>query len=103
MKRSLYDYLLNWKTGKNRKPLLLQGARQVGKTYLINQFGKNEYDNFINLNFEQNPGLRTLFQDDLSPRTIIENIGVFTGKRIFSSGTLLFFDEIQLAPEVLTS
>ena len=57
MKRTLYKDLLNWKNGNRRKPLLLQGARQVGKTYLINQFGNNEYLNYIHLNFEQNPSL----------------------------------------------
>ena len=74
MKRLLYKELLNWKNAKKRKPLLLQGARQVGKTYLINKFGKNEYKNYIYLNFEQNPSLASLFDIDLNPYKIIENI-----------------------------
>jgi len=102
MKRSLYNKLYEWKNSKDHKPLLLQGARQVGKTYLVKQLGQNEYKQFISLNFEQDPGLKTLFHDGLNPQTIIENIGIYIGKRI-TSEALLFFDEIQTAPEALTS
>ena len=103
MKRELYNQLLMWKQSKNRKPLIVQGARQVGKTYLINQFGKNEYKDFISLNFEENPDIKTLFEDELSPKVIIENIGLYLGRKISSENTLLFFDEIQAAPKALTS
>jgi len=103
MKRLLYKELLNWKTAKKRKPLLLQGARQVGKTYLINEFGKNEYKNYVYLNFEQNPSLLSLFDIDLNPYKIIENISLYLGKKITDEDTLIFFDEIQIAPRVLTS
>ena len=103
MKRFLYKDLLNWKNNKKRKPLLLQGARQVGKTYLINEFGNKEYSNFIKLNFEQNPNLKTLFAGNLSPKNIINNISLYLGKKIISTDTLLFFDEIQEAPRAITS
>ena len=103
MKRKLYNDLLEWKKSKNRKPLLLQGARQVGKTYLVTEFGKKEYDHFVYLNFEQDPELKTLFQYDLNPFTILENIAIYTGQEIHPHETLLFFDEIQTVPEVLTS
>jgi len=103
MKRALYKDLLDWKNSNNRKPLLLQGARQVGKTYLVNEFGKNEYKNYVNLNFEQNANLASLFTDELSPEKIIHNISLFIGRKITSENTLLFFDEIQTVPEVLTS
>ncbi|MBI9038575.1 MAG: ATP-binding protein [Bacteroidales bacterium] len=103
MQRTLYKNLHEWKNSNNRKPLLLQGARQVGKTYLVNEFGKNEYKNYINLNFEQNANLASLFTDDLSPEKIIHNISLFIGRKITSENTLLFFDEIQTVPEVLTS
>lgn len=103
MKRTLYHKLLKWKQNKNRKPLLLQGARQVGKTYLINQFGKNEYKNLVYLNFEQTPNLETLFHKELLPEKIINNISLYLGKKISFEDTLLFFDEIQIAPKVLTS
>ncbi len=103
MKRILYKNLLDWKGDSNRKPLLLQGARQVGKTYLINEFGNTEYANFVYLNFEQNPGLATFFKDDLQPTKIIENIGLYLGQAIQAENTLIFFDEIQSNPDVLTS
>jgi len=103
MKRTLYRDLLYWKESNNRKPLLLQGARQVGKTYLINEFAHNEYSDYIYLNFEQNPDLKTLFKGDLNPQNIISNISLYIGKKINSLDTLIFFDEIQSAPEAITS
>lgn len=103
MKRLVYNRLMQWKKSINRKPLLLQGARQVGKTYLVEEFGKNEYEHFIALNFEEDPGLKTLFEENLKPETILENIGIYFGRKITPENTLLFFDEIQVVPEVLTS
>lgn len=103
MKRNLYTQLLSWKNDLKRKPLLLQGARQVGKTYLVNEFGKNEYKHYICLNFEQDPNLKTLFTGNLSPENIINNIGLYLGKKITAIDTLIFFDEIQTVPEALTS
>jgi uncharacterized protein len=103
MKRALYENLIEWKSSQRRKPLLLQGARQVGKTWLINEFGKNEYKHYIYLNFEQTPNLKTLFTNDLSPQKIIENIGLFLGKKVNHENTLICFDEIQNCQEALTS
>lgn len=103
MKRTLYNSLISWKNSKRRKPLLLQGARQVGKTYLVNQFGKTEYKNFVYLNFEQNPKLGLIFKKDLVPENIITNLSLFLGKKITSKDTLIFFDEIQTEPNVLKS
>ncbi len=103
MKRAVYKKLLIWKNGTKRKPLLLQGARQVGKTYLVNEFGHKEYSNYVYLNFEQNPNLVSLFKNELSPEKIINNISLFIGRKINSTDTLIFFDEIQVVPEVLTS
>jgi uncharacterized protein len=103
MKRALYKNLLEWKSSLRRKPLLLQGARQVGKTWLINEFGKKEYKNYIYLNFEQTPTLKSLFKNELLPSKIIENIGLFVGKKINTENTLICFDEIQNCQEALTS
>lgn len=99
----MYKSLLSWKTSRRRKPLLLQGARQVGKTYLVEEFGRKEYIEFYNLNFEKNPQLSLLFSNELNPEKIISNIGLYFGKKITSINTLLFFDEIQAAPNVLKS
>ncbi|MCF6170847.1 MAG: ATP-binding protein [Bacteroidales bacterium] len=103
MKRELYNNLLEWKNSRKRKPLLLQGTRQVGKTFLVNEFGRNEYSDYVYLNFEQSPDLQNLFAAELKPENIITNISLYLGRRISAEGTLLFFDEIQTAPEVLTS
>jgi len=103
MKRTLYKKLLLWKNNRNRKPLLLQGARQVGKTYLVSEFGHNEYSNFIYLNFEQDPDLKTLFTGSLNPQNIIRNLSLYIGQKITSDDTLIFFDEIQVVQDVLTS
>jgi len=76
MQRFLYKKLLEWKGSKHRKPLLLQGARQTGKTWLVTEFGKHEYLHFVYLNFEETPDLVQLFKEGLSPDKIIENIGL---------------------------
>ena len=103
MHRALYKNLLDWKVSTRRKPLLIQGARQVGKTWLINEFGKKEYAVYIYLNFEQTPNLKSLFANELSPQKIIENIGLLLNKKIHSDNTLICFDEIQNCPDALTS
>ena len=102
MKRLLYNKLISWKNSKKRKPLLIQGARQVGKTFLVKEFGKKEYKDLVYLNFERNSILSSLFENDLDPQKIIDNISLFMNRKI-SKSTLIFFDEIQVAPRVLTS
>lgn len=103
MKRIAYNDLISWKNNINRKPLVLQGARQVGKTYLVKEFGKREYKNLYYLNFEQDSNLASLFGSSLNPEDIINNISLYFGTKIIANDTLLFFDEIQIAPRVLTS
>ena len=103
MKRELYKGLLKWKNGENRKPLVLQGARQVGKTYLVKQFAQQEYDQFIHLNFEKNPELKDVFNKNLAPETIINELGFLFGKKIKQESTLIFFDEIQASEQALKS
>jgi uncharacterized protein len=103
MERILYKQLLDWKLAKRRKPLLLQGARQVGKTWLINEFGKKEYEDFVYLNFEQSPNLKSIFINELVPEKIIEDIGFVIGKKIKAEKTLICFDEIQVCQEAITS
>jgi predicted AAA+ superfamily ATPase len=82
---------------------LLQGARQVGKTWLINHFGRKEYADFVYLNFEQEPDLKSLFEGALQPAQIIDNIGLYLGKKISAEDTLICFDEIQIAPKAISS
>jgi len=101
MQRDLYNVLCQWKKAASRRPLLLRGARQVGKTYLVDAFGKREFDSLITLNFEKNPEYKEIF-NSLEPRDILEKIVLFTGKEIVPGKTLLFLDEVQdCAPAIM--
>jgi len=103
MKRTLYSELLKWKSSVDRKPLLLQGARQVGKTWLLNEFGENEFDSVAYFNFEESPKLIPLFENDMNPLSLIESLQIMDGEMIDPDKTMIFFDEIQAAPKALTS
>ena len=100
MKRFV-DYFLNkWKISPLRKPLLLRGARQVGKTYTVHEFGKT-FTSFVELNLEFNPEAREIFEKNLDPHIIIRKIFILTNKPIIPGETLLFLDEIQLVPNAI--
>ncbi|SRR5579883_638665 len=103
MKRYLYKQLLEWKASPNRKPLVLRGARQVGKTFLLKTFAQQEYRSFLYLNFEEDPKLDSLFANNLKPATILENISTYLNYDIQPEETLLIFDEIQESPSALNS
>ena len=103
MNRDLYKQLLNWKSDLNRKPLILRGARQVGKTHLLKRFATQEYTTFVYLNFETDPKVAQLFSQTLKPSSIIENISLYINQTIHSQDTLIIFDEIQECPEALNS
>jgi uncharacterized protein len=94
MKRLIDKHLLEWKESKIRMPLLIRGARQVGKTYAAVQLGKS-FDDFIEINFESDPRFLAVFDYDLRPDRIIRDLGVLLGRTITPGKTLLFFDEIQ--------
>ena len=104
MKRLIFDKLTEWKNSSSRKPLLIKGARQVGKTYALLEFGKNYYDNVVYLHFEGNTEtLNKIFTPDLNPKRIIEEISAYAKKTIFPNKTLIIFDEIQACEQALTS
>ena len=104
MKRIIQTELLKWKNSNNRKPLLIKGARQVGKTYALLEFGKIHYDNTIYLNFEgDRDNLTKIFSKDLDPKRIILEIASYIKQSISEANTLLVFDEIQACEEALTS
>ncbi len=94
--------LKRWKLESSRKPLLMRGARQVGKTKTIREFGK-AFDNFVEVNFEESPQLRPLFDNDLSPSALCENLSAILRTSIIPGKTLLFFDEIQECPKAIAS
>jgi len=103
MKRALYESLVKWKRAPNRKPLILQGARQVGKTWLMKEFGKNEFEQVVYLNFESSERLKSLFATDFDIRRILSIIEVEVNHKIQHDRTLLIFDEIQEADKGLTA
>lgn len=102
MERKIYRNLLAWKQGADRKPLILQGARQVGKTYIVNRFAGEQYANSVYCNFEKDKGLHDFFKD-LTPATIIRKLALYKRKEIMPENTLIIFDEIQACPEAITS
>jgi predicted AAA+ superfamily ATPase len=103
MKRTLYQNLLKWKFKEIRKPLLVQGARQVGKTYLLEEFGNREYNDLAYFNFEKTKDLHSLFETSLDPINLVELLSAYQGRKITPESTLIFFDEIQACPRALTS
>lgn len=103
MKRKLYNKLLEWKHNTNRKPLILQGARQVGKTWLMKEFGKNEFEQVCYFNFESSERLKSVFFADFDLKRIISTLEIEIGHKITSHNTLLIFDEIQEAEKGLTA
>ena len=103
MKRDLINKLIDWKASSNRKPLIIHGARQVGKTYLVKEFGKQYYDNTIYVNFETNKELSSQIDDSIDAKYIINKLELFYGEKIIPGKTLIFFDEIQANERALTS
>jgi hypothetical protein len=103
MKRALYQSMLDWKNNPNRKPLILQGARQVGKTWLMKEFGKNEFEQVVYLNFESSERLKSLFRADFDIKRIIGIIEIEANLKIQKDNTLIILDEIQEAEKGLTA
>jgi predicted AAA+ superfamily ATPase len=100
MKRLIDWHLKTWKNEKKRKPLLLKGARQIGKTYSVRQLGK-QFETFVEINFELTPEAKTLFEKDLDPKRILWELGLLSKTTITPGKTLLFLDEIQTAPQAI--
>jgi predicted AAA+ superfamily ATPase len=98
-----WNTLTLWKEAPRRKPMLVQGARQVGKTWILEQFGKTQFKHCILLDFAENKQLKGFFEPNLKPDRILTDLGLYLGLDIDLKDTLLIFDEIQLCPEALTS
>lgn len=103
MERKIAEKLYKWKKSENRKPLILYGARQVGKTYSVLSFGKEYYKNTVYFNFEDSIELAKIFDRDLKPERILKELSVMSGQSIFKEDTLIVFDEIQACERALTS
>ena len=103
MKRFITEKLLKWKNSTNRKPLIIRGARQVGKTYVLKEFGDKNYENVAYFNFDHDENLSNLFNNTKDPKRIIEQLSLAIGKKINPITTLIIFDEIQECPNALNS
>ena len=103
MKRSAIQTLKAWKISEDRKPMVLKGARQVGKTWLMKEFGKNYYENFVYFNFDEEDELKSIFEANKTPERIIELLSLIAGVKIKPKETLIIFDEIQECSEALNA
>ena len=103
MYRKISEYLESWKSGKYRKPLIIQGARQVGKTYAVLEFGRTHYDNVAYFNFQTSESLADTFIESVSPAYLIPILSHISGQTITRGNTLVVFDEGQLCERALTS
>lgn len=103
MERNSLSKLLKWKDKRNRKPLLMTGVRQCGKTYIIKELGKNEFEDMAYFNFDGNSGLKSVFEYDFDIERIIDELNIVHGKKIIPGKTLVVFDEIQDCPRAIQS
>ena len=95
MKRTIYNDLMNWKKKQHKKPLIIKGARQVGKTYIIREFAKNNYKNLVEINFERDKEFQELFQQTKTSHDLLQYLELTYINIQFDQNTLLFLDEIQ--------
>ena len=101
MERYVFSNLIDWVKSQRRKPLLLRGARQVGKTWLVEKLAREQFDFYLKVDFEENSELVSLFSGDLNPQKICSDLELRTGIDIIAGKTLLFFDEIQICPRAI--
>lgn len=103
MRRNAIQELATWKSSEDRKPMVLKGARQVGKTWLMKEFGQNYYDSYVYFNFDEEDELKSIFEANKNPQRIIELLSLIAGEKILPEKTLIIFDEIQECPEALNT
>lgn len=103
MYRTALEQLKKWKTKKQRKPLIIRGARQVGKTWLMKEFGQSQYEHTIYVNFDNNERMKALFEGSLEVERLITGLELYAGYKIDPNNTLLIFDEVQEVPKALSS
>lgn len=103
MKRNILEQLVDWKDQRNRKPLLLQGARQVGKTYILEKFGTDFFPRYHHFDFVEDPQLKSVFEENLVPERVLQDLSVYRDVDIIPKKDLIIFDEIQECPKALSS
>lgn len=103
LKRNAIQELIKWKSSEDRKPMVMRGARQVGKTWLTKEFGQNYYESCVYFNFDEEDELKSIFETNKNPHRIIELLSMIAGEKILPQKTLVIFDEIQECPEALNT
>ena len=103
LKRKAIQSLIEWKNSLDRKPLVIKGARQVGKTWLMKEFGKTHYKNYVYFNFDEEDALKSIFESNKNPQRIIDLLSFIADEKIVPNETLIIFDEIQECPNALNS
>ena len=103
MEREIYKDLLKWKNSAYRKPLILYGARQVGKSYILTEFGRNEFEDIVLLNCEKDARIKAVFENGYHTERILSDLEILAEKKIIAGKTLVFLDEIQAAPKAITA
>ena len=103
MNRNVIQELIAWKNSEERKPMVLKGARQVGKTWIMKEFGKTYYNSYAYFNFDEDDELKSIFEINKNPHRIIELLSMISGEKILAGDTLIIFDEIQECPEALNT
>lgn len=103
LKRNAIQDLIQWRSSEERKPMVLKDARQVGKTWLMKEFGRTQYESFVYFNFDEEDQLNSIFETNKNPQRIIERLSLIAGEKIKPGKTLIIFDEIQECPEALNS
>ena len=103
LERELMKSLVKWKMAPRRKPLILKGARQVGKTWLMKEFGRRYFQNIVYINFDNNPRMQQIFEQDYDIRRILLAFQVETGESIRPQETLIILDEVQEAPQAISA
>ena len=103
MRRNALEELVKWKTDEERKPMILRGARQVGKTWLMKEFGRTNYKSYVYFNFDEEDELKSIFESNKNPTRIIELLSMVAGEKILPEDTLIIFDEVQECPNALNA
>ena len=104
LKRKIDEYLLEWKKNEERLPLIIKGARQIGKTESINHFAEQNYSNIVSINFVLEPKYKTILSDGYAVEDIIKNISMIdTSKKFIAGDTVIIFDELQEFPDIATA
>ena len=99
MERTVIRKMIEWKNSDCRKPMILKGARQVGKTWIMKEFGRKYYENYTYFNFDEEDSLASIFEENKNPHRIVELLSLICGERIVPGETLIILDEIQECPQ----